>query len=167
MDDAASTAWKEMSTLEACILIEETCAAIYYAFAGIFADDPECSRRWTEMALEEESHADQFRTVSALHRDSHEGFNGENYLIKTMLDHVSSLSESIGKEPLSLKEALLTALILEKSVEKYHLETSQRVVDPELANLLTVMVEYSRGHIEILQLAADSLGLSLPDLPGH
>ena len=166
MDDAASTAWKEMSTLDACILIEETCASIYYAFAGIFADD-RVSARWMEMAIEEESHADQFRTVRALHRDSHEGFDGENYLIKTMLDHVSSLSESIGKEPLTLQEALLTALILEKSVEKYHLETSQRIIDPELANLLTVMVEYSRGHIEILRLAADSQGLSLADLPEH
>jgi rubrerythrin len=159
MAAAASSAWHVMSTLDACILIEETCAAIYYSFAGMFADD-KVSARWTEMALEEENHADQFRTVRALHQDSHQGFEGENYLIKTMLDHVTALSEGIGQKPLTLKDALLTALILEKSVEKYHLETSQRIVDPELANLLTVMVEYSRGHIDILQLAVDAIDTS-------
>ncbi|WP_152609945.1 hypothetical protein [Geobacter sp. OR-1] len=145
-----------MRTLDACVLIEETCASIYYAFAGLFADNAKFSTLWTEMAIEEESHAEQFRTVRAIHFDSYTPFDDENFLIRHILEHVTNLNENIKVKTPTLKDALITALILEKSIEKYHLETSKRVMDPELAKLLEVMVEYSHGHIEMLHIAADS-----------
>jgi len=49
---------------------------------------------------------------------------------------------------------------LEKSVEKYHLEASKQILEPELARMLDVMVEYSQGHVETLRLAADSIDMS-------
>lgn len=156
MADPSLAKWDELSTLDACVLIEETCASVYYSFAAMFADKAKFATLWTEMAIEEESHAEQFRTVRAIHRDRYSSFDGENFLIKHILEHVSNLNENIRHKTPSLQDALITSLVLEKSVESYHLETSKRIMQPELAKLLEVMVEYSHGHIEMLQVAADA-----------
>jgi rubrerythrin len=157
MTDLSAQQWDEMSTLDACILIEETCASIYYNFAGIFADSPKIFTLWTEMAIEEEKHADEFRQIKAIHCSNYDCSDIENELIKMMLEKLNSLNEGINSKTTSLREALLTALILEKSVEKYHLEASREILDPNLARLLDVMMEHSHGHIELLQLATDSI----------
>jgi hypothetical protein len=129
MTDLFAQQWDEMSTLDACILIEETCASIYYKFAGIFAASPNFFSLWTEMAMEEEKHADEFRAIKAIHCSNYDCSDIENDLIKMILVKLKSLNESINSKTRSIWDALLTALILEKSVEKYHLEASKEI-DP-------------------------------------
>jgi rubrerythrin len=160
MTDSSSAVWKGMSTLEACVLIEETCASIYYAFAGIFSDSPQVSTLWTEMALEEESHAEEFRSARAIHCTNYKCFDIENFMIKMILDQINLLNENIRRKTPSLRDAYMIALILEKSVENYHVEASKQVVNPELSRLLDIMVEFSHGHVEMLQHAVDSIDAS-------
>jgi len=160
MRDTASEVWKGMSTLDACVLIEEACASIYYAFAGIFADSPDVSALWTEMALEEESHAEEFRNVRAIHCSNYECFDIENFMLKMILEQVDALNDTIRSKTPTLREAFTLAMILEKSVENYHVEASKLVVNPELSRLLDVMVEFSHGHIELLQHAVESIDMS-------
>lgn len=160
MADTFTIPCNEISTLDACIQIEETCALIYYAFARIFANSPKIHSLWTAMAMEEERHADEFRATQAIHCKNHTCSDIENNLIKVTLEQIQSLYDDINKKSPSLREALLTAMILEKSVEKYHLEASKQVLDPELARLLDVMMEYSHGHAETLRLVADSIEMS-------
>jgi rubrerythrin len=160
MEDTSSTPLVEMSFLDACIKIEETCASIYYSFAGIFADSPKIYSLWTEMAIEEEKHADEFRSIKAIHCSNYNSLDTENELIEEMLEQVELVNDNLNKKTPTLYEALTMAVILEKSVEKYHLEASKQILDPELARMLFVMVEYSHGHVETLRLAADSIDLS-------
>jgi len=157
MTESSSATRDEMSTIDACIQIEESCAAIYYSFAGIFADLPQFCSLWTEMAIEEEKHADDFRAVKAIHCKHYTCSDIENDLIKMVLDQIKTLNDSFSSKVPSLREALVTALILEKTVEKYHLEVSRQILDPELARLLDVMMEYSHGHKEMLRIAADTV----------
>jgi rubrerythrin len=160
MADMSDQQEGEMCTLDSCILIEETCASIYYKYAGIFSDIPKIFSLWTEMAIEEEKHAADFRAVKAIHCSNYDCSDIENDLLKMMLENLKSLNENINSKTPSLRDALLTALILEKSVEKYHLNISKQILDPKLASLLDVMMEYSHGHVEMLQLAADSIDTS-------
>jgi len=157
MTDSTTAMWKGMSTLDACVLIEESCASIYYALAGIFSDSPLVTALWTEMALEEECHAEEFRTARAIHCNNYTCFDSENYMLKMIVEQVDMLHESIRNNPPSLREAYMLALILEKSVENYHVEASKQIVNPELSRLLDVMVEFSHGHIAMLQHAVDSI----------
>ena len=161
MTDVLDQQWDEMSTLDACILIEETCASIYYKYAGIFADSPKFLTLWTEMAIEEEKHADVFRAIRAIHCSNYNCSDNENDLIKMIFEKLKSLNESINSKKQTLRDAILTGLILEKSVEKYHLEASKVTLDPKLAKLLDVMMEYSHGHVEMLQLETDSIDTEL------
>ena len=160
MTETYPNPWDEMNTLDICIKIEESCASIYYSFAGIFADSPQYFRLWTEMATEEERHADEFRAAKAIHCQHYSCSDMENDLLKRILDQIESFDVSLNSKTLSIREALLMALILEKSVEKYHLEVSKQILDPELSRLLDVMVEYSHGHKEMLRLAAESIDTS-------
>jgi rubrerythrin len=160
MSDPSFVPCDEMSLLDTCIQIEQTCASIYHSFARIFTDSPKIYFLWTEMAMEEVRHADEFRAAKANNCSKFRGFDIENDLLKVILDQVKSMNDSLKTKTPTLSEALLMATILEKSVEKYHLEASKQILGSELGRLLDVMVEYSHGHVETLRLAANSINMS-------
>jgi rubrerythrin len=155
-----SSPLENVSTLDACILIEESCASIYYSFAGIFTGSPKIHSLWVDMAVEEEKHADEFRAIKGIQCKTSRCSDTENELLKAILENLNSLEKSLANTTPSLSDALVMAMMLEKSVEKYHMEASKKVLDPELSRLLGAMMEFSHGHAEVLRLAADSLDFS-------
>jgi rubrerythrin len=150
----------KLSALDACIQIEEMCASIYYSFAGIFADTPKVHHLWKEMAMEEERHADEFRSAKISYSLNYKSDEEANYLIKLTLAQIKSFNDKIDRDKTTLKDALIMAMIVEKTVEKYHLDICGQIFDPEFVRLLRVMIQYSHGHSKILQLAKDTINTS-------
>jgi rubrerythrin len=157
MTKSESNNWGKMTTLDACVKVEETCAAIYYSLADTFAESPKISSLWTKMALEEERHAEEFKSIRAIHCSNFGCSDSENYIIKMMLDNIEAIENDFKIKAPTYRDALMTALVLEKSVEKYHLEASRLVLEPELSRLLDVMVEHSRAHMDLIKIATDSI----------
>ena len=146
-----------LSTLDACLRIEETCAAIYREFARSFAGTPDVARQWEAMSQEEEGHAEEFRRVIALHGRPDSLFESENYLIEAILEHIDSLHDKVRRNPPELKDAYVIAMILEQSIEKYHTEASSLIVNPTLAALLAKMAAHDQAHLELLKRAAEAV----------
>ena len=140
-----------LATLDACVVVEETCAKIYRHFASLFSDNTDIAKLWSELAEEEEQHADKFRLAVKAHGSNPGSFEGENFLIKAILAKLDSFMAKMRENPPQLREAFLTAAILEHSIEKFHLETGKRMVNEELAELLSSMAHNDRCHREIMQ----------------
>ena len=140
-----------IGTLDACVIIEETCGRVYRALAALFSDNQAMATLWQDMAAEEDAHAEEFR--AAAQRHGRAPYDGANYLIEGILQNITRLQQKIVSTPPALRDALLTTIILEESIEKYHLDVSRLVNDPALTELLTRMVGNSRGHAELLKQA--------------
>lgn len=141
---------KELNTLEACVIIEECCAKIYRHFATQFKNNSEVAAIWNELAQDEDTHADKFRKAVQTYGSSPECLNDDNYLIEAMIDKLNDMIVSIKSNPPKLKEAFLTAAILEHSLEKYHVETGKLLVNGELAQLLSSMAHNDQFHKQML-----------------
>jgi rubrerythrin len=146
-----------ITTLQACIMIEETCAGIYRKFAEIFSNRSEIAALWLKIAEDEDTHREQFLLAYQVHGSGYLNQDTENYLIKEILANIRSLKDDIESNVTTLKDALIVSVVLEKSIENYHVETSKLLLDDELAALISQMSEYDKGHKELFQLAADSI----------
>ena len=144
-------AGERLDTLNACLLIEETCSGIYRYFASLFSDRKEIAAIWSELADEEDRHAEQFR--QAIHsqcRDSRCA-DDENFLIQAILDQLKSFMAEMKQHPPNAEEAFIAAAILEQSIEKYHVAAGKLLVNPQFSELLSTMAENDRRHREIMQ----------------
>jgi rubrerythrin len=157
MERAAGRLQKNITTLEACILIEETCGDIYRQFAEIFNSQPEISALWLKIAADEDSHREQFQAAYQINGSGYVNQDNENYLLKEILVNIRSLQDGLRDNIPTLKEALIISAILERSVENYHVETGRLLLDDELADLIARMSDYDKAHKEIFQLAANEL----------
>lgn len=148
---------RAITTLEACILIEETCAAIYRTFAEIFSSSPEVSALWLKIAEDEDAHREQFNIAYLLRGSGYLNQDTENYLIKQVLANINSLKDDITRNVPTLKDALIISSILERSIENYHVEAGKLIMDEELADLIAKMSDNDKGHKEIFTLAAKAI----------
>ena len=142
---------EKLDTLSACLLIEESCAKIYRYFASVFSDNQEVAGIWSELAAEEDRHAETFRQVIDAHGRESRGSGDDNFLARAILDKLDSFMAGMKLNPPKPDEAFLSAAILEHSIEKYHVEVSKSLVHPELSELLSTMADYDRCHREIMQ----------------
>jgi rubrerythrin len=145
-----------ITTLDACILIEEACAVIYRNFAQIFSDSA-VSALWSKIAEDEDIHREQFVLARQAHGTGYLNQDTENYLINEILTNLNLLKDEIRNNVPTLKEALIISAILERSIENYHVETGKLMLDEKLATLVSEMSDYDKGHKEIFQLAVDSI----------
>ena len=144
----------ELNTLEACVVIEESCAIIYRHFATLFSDSSDIAKIWTELAEEEDQHAEKFRSAVRTHGSRPKCIENDNYLIEGIVHNLTTLITDMKQNPPEQRDAFITAAILEHSVEKYHVETGKLLVDAELSELLSDMAHKDRCHMEMLERVA-------------
>ena len=137
---------ERLTTLEACVLIEECCGEIYRHFETLFSNDTKISSLWREMAEDEDAHAAKFRSALESHGCTPACSSDDNELIAAIMDKLQSFIVRMKKEPPDLKEAFLTAAILEHSLEKYHVATCALLVSEELKELFSEMAHSDRCH---------------------
>jgi rubrerythrin len=157
MGSGTGRSQKKITTLEACILIEETCGEIYRQFAEIFGSQPEIAALWLKIAEDEDFHREQFQAAHQINGSGCLNQDTENYLIKEILANIWSLKDGLKVNVPTLKEALIISAVLERSIENYHVETGRLLLDGKLAELITRMSEYDKGHKEIFEFAANAL----------
>jgi rubrerythrin len=162
MENSPDRSINMITTLEACVLIEETCAAIYRNFAVIFKGTA-TSELWSKIAEDEDLHREQFVLAQRVHGHGYLNQDTENYLINEILANLNSLKNELSSNVPTLKEALIISTILERSIENYHVEIGKLMLDEELAALISKMSDYDKGHKEIFQLAVESLELPASD----
>jgi rubrerythrin len=150
MEDHLFPEAEALSTLDACVMIEEACAKMYRYFALLFRNNVKIAQFWAEMAEEEDQHAGEFRRAIAAHGRAPECLDSDNHLIEGIIANLDALMIKMKRQPPLPREAFLTAAIVEHSVEKYHVETGKLLVNAELAGLLSAMAHSSLDHQNLL-----------------
>lgn len=140
-----------LNTLEACVKVEECCGEIYRYFASLFRDNAKIAALWREMAEDEDAHADKFRLAVATHGCSPECLADDNHLIAAIIEKLDDLIVKMKNNPPQLRDAFLTAAILEHSIEKYHVATCSLLVNEELKALLSEMAHSDQCHRMMLE----------------
>lgn len=143
----------ETNILQICCTIEETFADMYRYFASIYTDDPEINSIWNMIANEEDEHASQFRLACRLHGSGMQSVEADLYRVKTVQNKLCSIRDSVKKTPPPLKEALRVAIVLEKTLAEYHMNTMVNFSDHNLERLFVTMRKNDVEHIERLEQA--------------
>lgn len=156
----------ELKALEKCRDIELLCGDIYSYFAEVFSEDREIQLLWRKTAVEEQNHADQFALAIKLRR----GISCQVILDAAQADYkISQLQKYLSMiriSPPSLIEALESALKLEESITKFHLENIVLFEDPGLRKMFVAIKASDDRHIESLQVACEKVRSRMNSAPG-
>lgn len=143
--------------LETCCMMEETCAALYRHFAGLYADNAEISSLWSRTAQDEDGHAEQFRLAYRLHGSGIASLKTDVARAKNLLSKMEAVYKHVQEAPPSLKEAFRFAIKLEYALAEYHMDSIANFSDKGLEKLFVSMRKVDLQHIERLEQAYNSL----------
>lgn len=147
----------EQKLLEKCWKIELLCKELYDYFAELYCDDMEAVQLWRKTAIEEQNHADQFTLALKLRNSLSCRVNLDPERVDTVISQMRIVLEKVRKSPPSLKDALLSSIKLEKSIDDLHLHCVVAFEDKNCKNMFKAMMASDQGHISSLQAAYDKL----------
>jgi rubrerythrin len=157
MTNDAKLSVTENWVLDTCSMLEETCAALYRYFAELFADDPDACALWSKTALEEDSHAEQFRMAYRLRGNGIESLKIDMNRAKDLLAKMQSIFKHVQEDPPTLKEAFHFAIRMEYSLAEYHMDSIAKYTDKGLEKLFVSMRQCDQEHIQMLEQAYNKL----------
>jgi len=157
MKSTAQLPLTEIHTLEECCVLEEKCAHIYRHFSKIFTDTPAISALWDTMAAEELQHAKVFKlAIQKLKPGMDDVYPCGKKLTKVM-DTLDSIHREAEINHPTLVEAFELALLIEKSLAEFHIDSVVKFSESPISELFLQMEKYDQGHLDLLQETIDSL----------
>ena len=157
MPDNETLSIFEVHILDVCCKIEETCASIYRYFSKLYEDTPKTRALWVKTAMEEESHAEQFRLASRLRGSGMGSLKTDIYNTKLLLAKIQSIYDGVQKSPPPLKESLRFAIKMEQAMAVYHMNSIIIYKDENLERLFKSMMGCDKQHIKMLENAFNEL----------
>ena len=156
-NNSAKLPLNKLHALDTCSLIEERCAHIYRHFEKMFSDAPDMAALWHKIAKDEDNHAAQFK-LAALHLGpNNKDVEFVDKKLKAVLDRLDSIHRAVETKQLSLSEVFEIALVIEMDLAERHIESILTYGNSGLSDLFIKMEKYDQGHLELLQVAVDSL----------
>ncbi len=130
---------------------ENTISELYAAYADRFADH---RQYWLDLAHEETEHADEIRKLTPLADQNRRVLNTAGFKPAAVNTSVSYLRDQIGharRGLVTLRDALSTALDLEKAmIERKFFEIFETPA-PEAQSVLMTLTEGTQKHIETIE----------------
>jgi rubrerythrin len=92
---------------------EETAASVYLRFASLFANDPQISSFWLEMAMQEKQHAGLLEFC--IHQRLFSSDLPDDFEIQKLTAFLASLENRVADVQLTVKDAFAIAIEMESS----------------------------------------------------
>lgn len=150
-----SISFSEQRLLEKCREIEFLCRDLYDYFAELYSGNDEAVRLWRKTAMEEQNHADQFTLALKLSKGLPCMITVDPVKIDSLVLQMQAIIEKVKNDPPTFKDALESAIRLEKYLADFHLVCVINFEDSSYKKLFQAMMDSDSTHIESLQNTLD------------
>lgn len=131
--------------------LELKLSELYLHFSRLFSDDTAVASLFKKLSEEEQSHYDLVQYQKRLIRKNKELFKDVTIdvaEIRQVIDKADSLQNA--DPPLSVEEAVRSAIEIEKNAAEYHFRTAIQQANPDIAAFLKSLGGYDDGHARSL-----------------
>ena len=141
----------ENRVLDACCMMEETCAALYRYFEELYASNSAVSELWATMAREEDNHAQQFRFAYRLQGSGIASLKTDVGRASSLLAKMEDVYRKVQENKPSIHDAFKFAIKLEYALAEYHMDSIAMFSDKNLEALFVAMRKGDEEHISRLE----------------
>jgi hypothetical protein len=142
--------------VELSVAIELECAALYEVFAKAFQGRADLVYFWKLYAEAERYHAASIRIHQATFEP--DGVVPDDPAARRFLEELRGHRMRYEREPITVKESLKLARMVEEHSEELHGRTQFFANNPGLQDLFTKMAEEDRAHRDMLSTAEQKFG---------
>jgi rubrerythrin len=138
--------------LACCEEIEQTVAEIYKYWQKVYSDDQGFSELWKVLADDELAHVNQIKLARRIQDDGlFNNVDVKGQELDALRLRAKKLLADVQKVTLSKEKALRTAIKIEESFNKAHVENAGEFADPSIRAMFTSLAREEAEHMATLQ----------------
>jgi len=136
-----------MRALDVLEKVEGDLASLYRHFSQVLSDDPEVSRLFEDLALDEDSHRLSIRYQQRIVRLNAKGFNEIQLDMEALSGLLQAIERMQAAQPITWLAALKFAREVETSAGEHHLKNALGSTNPDIAGLLLSLGNGDEQHL--------------------